>query len=130
MKPAPGYIALISVTIILSVVVVIGVLVTVLTANGLVAAFTTDQGMRAFYVADSCAYEAMVRIKRIGLGYIGTHTLTVVTEGNYCTIIATAGPGTTINVQVTGVFRENYYHAIALQLETNPFTLISWQETE
>ena len=123
----PGYVALITVAIVMSAVIIIGVTVTILTATGLLTTYTVDRGSRALYLADTCAHEALLRVKREGTAYIGTHALTVDDED--CTIEASAGIGTTIDIEVTGNFRDETYRSMYLSVETSPYELISWQET-
>lgn len=122
-----GYVALITVAIVMSAVIIIGITITLLVTTGVLTTFTNDQGARAFYVADSCAYEALIRLKRDGLSYIGTHTLDV--GDNECTIEVTAAAGDNVNVEVSGIYDDTTYRPIYLEVDTDPFTLDSWQET-
>ncbi len=123
-----GYVALITVAIMMSAVIVTGVAITLLLATGLITTYTYDQGQRAFYVADSCGYEALLRIEREGTSYIGSHTMDV--GNDTCTIDVSAGSGTEVDVEISGSHDEDAYRPIYMVVETNPFSLVSWQETQ
>ncbi len=127
-KQPQGYVALITIAVVMSSLIVIGVAITLLIATGLLSTFTYDKGQRAFYIADSCAYEALLQVKRQGTSYIGSHTLDV--DGEECSIDVSAGAGTEVDVEVTGNFRDQSYRKIYMEVETNPYALNSWQETQ
>lgn len=127
-RSQPGYVALVTVAVVMSAVIVVGVTITLLVTTGLLASFTTDQGTRALYLADTCANEAMLRAKREGVTYAGTHTLTI--GDNTCTIDATATTATELSIEATGNYNNAAYRTVYLVMETDPFSLTSWQETE
>lgn len=121
-----GYIALVSVILVMSAVLIIGGMVTIVAANQLLTTFTADRGLRAWYIADTCANEALLRIKRTGTAYVGTHSLTLDTDAS-CTITATQN-GTVVTAEVTGQFRTETYHTITVTVETSTFAVTNWQE--
>lgn len=122
-----GYVALITVAVIMSAVIVIGITITILNATGLLTTYTNDRGTRAYYLADTCAHEAALRVKQVGTAYIGSHSIAVGDEE--CTIEVSAGTGTTVTIEATGNFRDEVYRAVYLEIETNPYEMLSWQET-
>lgn len=126
-----GYVALITVTVVMSAVIIIGMTITLLNATGLLTTYTYDRGTRAYYLADTCAHEAALRIKQSGTAYIGSHTVTVDDDEDVyeCSIEASAGSGTRVIVEATGNFRDEVYRTVYMEVETNPYQMIYWQET-
>lgn len=126
-KQRSGYVALITVAVIMSAIIIIGMTLTLLVATGVLTAFTNDQGERAFVVADSCAYEALLQIKRTGTDYVGSHTLEV--GDNDCTIEVSSLTADTVEVEISGNYADTAYRPIVMEVDTDPFTVTSWQET-
>lgn len=122
-----GYVALITVAVIMSAMIVVGITVTLLVATGVLTSFTNDQGERAFFLADSCAHEALLQLKRDGMDYVGSHTLTV--DVHTCTIEVSAISADTVEVEVIGNYNDTAYRSMYLEVDTDPFTVNSWQET-
>ncbi len=122
-----GYVALITVAVIMSAMIVVGITVTLLVATGVVTTFTNDQGERAFYLADSCAYEALLQLKRTGMDYVGSHALDI--EDDSCTIEVSTLTADTVTVEVIGNYNDAAYRLIELEVDTDPFTVTSWQES-
>lgn len=123
----PGYVALITVAVIMSAMVIVGITVTLLVATGVVTSFTNDQGERAFFLADTCANEALLQLKRDGMAYVGSHTLDV--ENSSCSIEVSALTVDTVEVEAIGNYSDTTYRSIVMEVDTDPFTLTSWQET-
>lgn len=126
-KHPSGYVALITVAVIMSAMIIVGITVTLLVATGVVTSFTNDQGERAFFLADTCANEALLQLKRDGMVYVGSHTLDV--ESNDCTIEVSALTVDTVEVEAIGNYSDTTYRSITMEVDTDPFTLTSWQET-
>lgn len=123
----PGYVALITVAVIMSAMIIVGITVTLLVATGVVTSFTNDQGERAFFLADTCANEALLQLKRDGMAYVGSHTLDV--ESSSCSIEVSALTIDTVEVEAIGNYSDTTYRSITMEVDTDPFTLTSWQET-
>ena len=122
-----GYVALITVAVVMSAVIVIGITITILNATGLLTTFTFDRGLRAMYLADTCAHETALRVKQVGTAYIGSHILEI--GDNECIIEVTAGTGTQVSAEATGNFRDEVYRTVYMEIETNPYEILEWQET-
>lgn len=122
-----GYVALITVAVIMSAMIIVGITVTLLVATGVVTSFTNDQGERAFFLADTCANEALLQLKRDGMAYVGSHTLDV--ESDSCSIEVSELTVDTVEVEAIGNYNNTTYRSIIMEVDTDPFTLTSWQET-
>ena len=123
-----GYVALLTVSVVMGAVIIVGITITLLVATGLLTTFTVDRGTLSYYLADSCAYEALYRAKTEGSGYVGSHSLTI--DGHECTIDVTAGPGTALTIEVEGNYDDTAYRTIYIEVETSTFGVNSWQETQ
>ncbi len=126
-QPA-GYVALITVVLVMLTVVVVGVMVTLIGANGLLTGFVHSQGAQTYYVADSCAYEALLRLKREGLAYVGSHTLTLGDDD--CTIEVTNTSGTLVDVVISANHDSTTYRTVDLTVDTADLTVALWQEAD
>lgn len=92
-----GAVALISVLVISAVIVVIGVGINLRSIGSLQSAFKSRRSTEAFYVADTCIEEALIRLRRnaaysggsLAVGD-GTCTITIAVNGNERTVTATA----------------------------------------
>lgn len=124
-QPA-GYVALITVVLVTLTVVVVGVMVTLIGANGLLNGLVHSQGTQTYYVADSCAYEALLRLKREGLAYVGSHSLTVGDDS--CTIEVSNTSGTVVDVVVTANHEALTYRTVELTVDTADLSIALWQE--
>lgn len=121
-----GYVALITVLLVMFSVVAVGITVTLLSANGLVMSILNDHGTRAYYVADSCAHESLLQLKRTGLAYVGNHSMNIGTDS--CTITVTNTSGTLVVVDIVADFDQTLYRHVSITVETNPFTVQDWKE--
>lgn len=124
----PGYIALITVVLVMLTVVVVGVMVTLIGANGLLTELVHGQGTQTYYVADSCAYEALLRLKREGLAYVGNHNLTVGDDS--CTIEVINTSGTIVDIEVTANHEALTYRTVTLTVDTADLSIALWQEAD
>lgn len=127
-KQRQGYVALITVTLVMTTVVMVGIVITLMSANSLVSSLLRSQGTQAYYVADSCAYESLLRLKRVGLGYVGDHTLAV--GDNTCTIRVTHRSGTIVDVLIQADQSDTAYRQIVLVVDTANDTVLLWQEAQ
>lgn len=123
-----GYIALITVVLVMLTVVVVGVMVTLIGANGLLTGYVHSQGAQTYYMADSCAYEALIRLKREGLAYVGSHTLTIGEDS--CTIEVTNTSGTLVAVAISANHQAITYRALELTVDTADLSIVLWQEAD
>jgi hypothetical protein len=109
-------------------VVVVGVMVTLLGASGLLTGLVHSQGTQAYYVADSCAHEALLRLKREGLSYVGSHTVTV--DEDSCTIEVTNTSGTVVDVAIVANHDATAYREVELTVDTADLSIALWQEAD
>lgn len=123
-----GYVALITVVLVMSTVVAVGITVALLSANGLVLSLLNSHGTRAYYVADSCANESLLQLKRTGLSYVGNHTITVGT--NNCTITVTNTSGNIVDVEIDANYSTTVYRHVTLTVDTSPFAVQDWKEVD
>lgn len=109
-------------------VVVVGVMVTLIGANGLLTGLVQSQGTQTYYVADSCAHEALLRLKRDGLAYVGSHSLTVGEDS--CTIEVTNTSGTVVDVAISANHAATTYREVELTVDTADLSIALWQEAD
>lgn len=120
-----GYAALISVVIVMLTVTAIGLTLTVLSADNLLSTLRFDGGLQTHAVADSCAYEAAVQVRDQGLGYVGSHTVTLGEDS--CSIDVTNPSGTLVDIVINA--QHDHYHRLVEQtMDTNDTTILLWQE--
>lgn len=120
-----GYAALISVVMVMLTVTAVGLTMTVMSADSLLATVRFDQGVATTYLADSCAHDTLLHLRDDGLGYVGTHTLTLL-DGS-CTVAVTNTAGTTVEIVIDA--EQNNYHRIVEQtVDVSTDTVLLWQE--
>lgn len=126
-QPA-GYVALVTVTLVMSTVVMVGIIIMLLGANSLISSLLRSQGAQAYYTADSCAYESLLRVKREGLAYVGDHTLTVGEET--CHIRVTHRTGTIVDILIQADQSDMAYRKLSLAVDTSNQAVLLWQEAQ
>lgn len=124
----PGYVALLTVTLVMTTTVMVGIAVTLLGANSLLESLLQSQGIQTYYVADSCAHEALIQLKRQGLGYVGSHTLTV--GDDTCIITVENSGGTMADVTISADHAATTYRRIELTVDTADGSVVLWQEAD
>lgn len=121
----PGYAALISVVMVMLTVTAIGLSLTITSADSLLVTRRFDEGLQTLYLADTCAHDALVQLRDQGLGYVGTHTLTITEDSCIIEVVNTAG--TTVEVTIDA--EHNDYHRLVEQtVDTSTMDILLWQE--
>ncbi|MBI4138535.1 hypothetical protein HY479_00085 [Candidatus Uhrbacteria bacterium] len=125
MRP-PGYIALVSLTIISAIMVVVAAGLLVRAAGGGKIVVASDTRDRAASAAQACAEMALIRLKDNDL-YSGNEILDV--NGDTCAILPITGSGSSRTVQTTSTV-SGYSRKIRIQITTiNPTMQIgSWED--
>ena len=125
-KNESGYVALISVLIILAVGLIIGIGIGLNGMNELSLAYQNQQTVKAFNLADACADEALLNLKNDGAAYTGTQTLYF--NDDFCTITI-SGIGNSRTADIMGTVRDKYIRKITLTVNILPsFSLENWEE--
>jgi type II secretory pathway component PulK len=124
-KNNQGYIALVTVLIILAVGIIIGVTVSLNAVNEMQMGLSSNQSEQAFYVADACADEAILRLKRDA----SLTTINNLSIGNGSCIIQIENlGGNNRRVKVTGQV-EDYYRLIEIEVTVgSSWEVTSWKE--
>lgn len=118
-----GYVALITVIIIMAVSIIIGVTVSLNSVNEMQMSYQGTESQQAFIYADACCEEALLRLKR---NETPPNTLNF-TNGS-CTIQVDNLGGNSRLIKATGV-SNNIYRLIEVDLIVGPsFDINSWQE--
>ncbi len=121
----PGYAALITVVMVMLTVTAIGFTLTVLSADNLLSTLRYDAGIQTQAVADSCAYEAALQMRDLGLAYVGTHTLTI--GEDQCTMIVTNTSGTILEVAIDAQ-HDQYHRLVEQTMDVSDDRILLWQE--
>ena len=122
-----GYIALISVIIILALVVLIASSAILLSISESNMGLQENQAWESFYLATACAEDALIKLKD-NLNYEGNETLTF--DNGTCTIEPIEGAGN--EGRVIKVFSNAYNQVRKIKIEINKMTpnteIKSWQQ--
>ncbi len=117
-----GYVALVSVLVILAVGIIVGVTVSMNAINEMQMGFTSTQADKAFVIADACAEESLLRLKREE-----SPPVELFFEDGSCTIYIIA-LNDDRTVMVTGTV-DDYNSLIQMEVTLAPdFVVNSWQE--
>src|SRR3989338_3250683 len=121
----PGYAALISVVMVMLTVTAIGLSLTITSADSLLSTIRFNEGVTATYFADSCAHDTLVHLRDEGLGYVGTHTMTINAESCTVTVANTTGD---IVEAALDADHEDYHRLVELTVDTATMDILLWQE--
>ncbi len=121
-----GYIALISVLIAGALMLLIGVGSSLRGIDTLNAVSGEESSLRALFLSDACAEEALMRLKA-DLAYIGNETI-IVGGGETCRILPLSGSGNVDRVITTQGIHNNYVRNVRVDIaQVNPLLEIrSW----
>ena len=95
-----GFVALITVLVVMVVLVTIGVTISSIGVNQVALALTFNDGEQAFAIADACAEEGYQRLK-LDSGFTGT---SFSLNGGACSLTVTNTGGATRSIQGTGTY--------------------------
>lgn len=123
MKKEPGFIALITVLIILAVALIVSLSANLLSINEAQMSLSKNQSSEAYYLANLCAEEALMRLKE-DESYSGDETITI--EGGSCHILPIEGNWT---VKVLSNFQSQIKKIKIVIEQINPeMTINSWEQ--
>lgn len=118
-----GFIALITVLIILGVVLLVGLGISQLSISEAQMSLQKSQSSQAFYLANLCAEDALMKLKNDS-NYLGNETITIGEES--CQILPIEGQWT---VKVSANFQSQIKKMKIVISQVNPAMVIdSWQE--
>ncbi len=120
MRNQSGYVALLSVLIMLVFGTVIAVSVGLNGVNELTLGFANQQSHKSFSLAQTCADQVLLDLD----DYIGS-TSTLSFDDGSCTI--TVSSTANYDIEVVSVYKEKYTRQIDIQVSTEPLTIISWE---
>lgn len=124
-KNKSGYIALLAVFIIMTTGVIIGVSMSLNGISELTLSYNNYQSVKAFNLADACAEEALINLKRDGASYSGD---TLNFDSDYCTITI-SGTGATRTAEIVGIVKDKFNRKINLEVTITPsFAVDAWEE--
>jgi predicted chitinase len=118
-----GFIALITVLIVSTIVLLVGLGISLLSISEATMSFNKTQSSQAYFLANLCAEEALMKLKE-NVNYPGNETLGI--EGGNCQILQVEGSWT---VKVIADFQDQIKKMIVEVAQINPEMVISsWQE--
>lgn len=118
-----GFIALITVLIILGVILLIGLGISQLSISEAQMGLQKSQSSQAFYLANLCAEDALMKLKNDS-NYLGNET--IIAENGSCQILPIEGNWT---VKVSGTVSNQIKKMEIIISQVNPEIIIeSWQE--
>ncbi|MFH0818794.1 MAG: pilus assembly PilX N-terminal domain-containing protein [Patescibacteria group bacterium] len=129
-KNQKGYVALISVLMILAVCVIIGITVSLNAVNEMQMGLSGVESQQAFITADACTEEGLIRLKRKQ-----TPPTSMTFSQGSCTIQAVADDGGECNLEGDACFLQvtgnvgDYYSLIEVELNTgDDLSVSSWEQ--
>ena len=126
-KKQKGYIALISIMIIVTVALIVALDVNLFGVSESDMGLKQNQSTRAFYLAMLCAEDALMKLKN-NLAYQGNETISI--EEGECSILPVEGSGNFDRIIKTTGTVHSYTRKIKIEVsQVNPKMVIkSWQE--
>lgn len=122
-KGQKGFIALVTILIILGIILLIGLGISQLSIGEAQMGLQKSQSSQAYYLANLCAEEALMTLKESG-NY--SEPVTITLENGSCTIFPIAGTGT---LKVSGTAANQIKKMKIVIGQINPEMVIeSWQE--
>ncbi len=134
-KDQGGYIALVATLIVLTGVIFVGVSLSMNGVNELQLSFYERQSMDAFYLADACMNEGILRLKQDAdsgyTTYTGGTLDDILESDESCSVTVTSPDANTRVIQATGVKSDSFTRLIEASIDiSGDFTVSSWQEVE
>ena len=120
-----GYAALISVVMVMLTVTAVGLTMTVMSADSLLSTMRFDQGTTLTYLADSCAHDTLLHLRDDGLGYVGTHTITLSDGSCMVEVINTSGSIVAVEIDAE---HDDYHRLVEQTVDVSTDTVLLWQE--
>lgn len=118
-----GFIALITILIILAVSLLVGLSISQLAISEAAMSLQKNQSSQAYYLANLCSEQALMKLKE-DINYPGSETIEI--EGGNCQILAIEGNWL---IKVIGNFQDQVRKMRIEVEEVNPEIIItSWQE--
>lgn len=124
-KDNQGYVALITVLIVLAVSIIVAVSAVLNSTNEMQMGYASGEAEKAFNIADACADEALLRLKREP--NLSTIPDLSIGEGSCIIQIENLG-GESRRLKVTGL-KKNIYRLIEIELTVgSDWQVVSWKE--
>lgn len=114
-----GYLALVSILVVLSVALVLGLSISFGVSNEMQMNLQFKKSKEAFYLAESCANRALLELSR-NPSYTGEE---LTFPAGRCTMNITSQ-----TIETVGIIDESIYRKINIQYQSPPLTVLNWQE--
>ncbi|MBU1167137.1 hypothetical protein KKC60_01870 [Patescibacteria group bacterium] len=124
-----GQVALIAILIVSAAVLVVSLAVSSLGLNEMLMGFEGQQSERAFQIADTCADEGVLRLRRVYDGEEASYSGGTLTFGSDSCTIAVTVAGSNRILDVTSTVNSKINRKIQTVVQVSPsFQVLSWQE--